>query len=178
MSKRQFIILVILTIISSFFGGVTFNYLASPAGSAQSNIPKVIKAQEFRLVDKNGSLLASLGVTKDSILPPDTALRIYDDLGMLSSKYGNVATEYYLTNNKVKSMFGLLGAEFWDDNGKLRINLDAENNHLELLDENQKVRAGLGRESLKYTETGGEEIRPESSLVFFKDDGKVLWEAP
>jgi hypothetical protein len=49
---------------------------------------------------------------------------------------------------------------------------------LNLLDETGKMRAILGNADLKSPDTGSTEHRAESSLVLFKEDGKVAWEAP
>lgn len=45
-------------------------------------------------------------------------------------------------------------------------------------DEKGKMRAALGAISTEGTRTGTVEKRPESSLVLFDKDGKVLWKAP
>jgi len=64
MSKRQFRILMVLTVVSGLVGGGLSDWLfrGLPARAAQATTPpKVIEAQEFRLVDEEGSLLAFLG---------------------------------------------------------------------------------------------------------------------
>ena len=49
---------------------------------------------------------------------------------------------------------------------------------LELLDANNRARAVLGRTVLETIRTGESIERPESSLVLFDKDGKVIWRAP
>jgi len=49
---------------------------------------------------------------------------------------------------------------------------------LSLFDAKGKERAALGNTSLENTVTGFKELRSTSSLVLFREDGKVLWSAP
>jgi len=49
---------------------------------------------------------------------------------------------------------------------------------LELFDENRMKRAVLGRTALEVTRTGAVTELPESSLVLFAKDGKILWKTP
>jgi len=49
---------------------------------------------------------------------------------------------------------------------------------LYLLDKDQHLRALLGSTELTMPLTGSTEVRPESSLVLFDKDGKVIWSAP
>ena len=47
-----------------------------------------------------------------------------------------------------------------------------------LLDENGRPRAALGSRWLEQRNTGAVEERPDSSLVLFDKDGKIIWRAP
>jgi hypothetical protein len=49
---------------------------------------------------------------------------------------------------------------------------------LELFDENWKKRVVIGRTALEVTRTGAVTELPESSLVLFDKDGRVLWKTP
>ncbi len=49
---------------------------------------------------------------------------------------------------------------------------------LKLYDRKGQTRAVLGYTRLKNRETGAVETRPTSSLVFFSEDGQVIWKAP
>jgi hypothetical protein len=49
---------------------------------------------------------------------------------------------------------------------------------LELFDASGNTRAVLGNSELEAPKTGTVEKRPESSLVLFDKDGKVIWQAP
>ncbi len=66
-----------------------------------------------------------------------------------------------------------------DENGKARVGLGVGKYGpgLALFDENGKPRAALGAN--QTTTPDGKLITyPESSLLLFKPDGKVLWQAP
>lgn len=61
MNKTQFLSVLLVAVISGLVGGAGFSWLSSEQKvSAQSSSPAVITAQEFRLVDKDGNLRATL----------------------------------------------------------------------------------------------------------------------
>ncbi len=61
MNKKQYLSLLLATLISGLVGGAGFSWLFSgQQASAQNNSSTVISAQEFRLVDANGKLRAIL----------------------------------------------------------------------------------------------------------------------
>ena len=49
---------------------------------------------------------------------------------------------------------------------------------LSLMDEKGTTRVALGHTTIEFPATGVMEERPPSSLVLFKKDGKVIWQAP
>ena len=69
---------------------------------------------------------------------------------------------------------------FWDWSGKPRLLLGTRDldTSLNLYDEAGTLRASLDNDDIKSSETGLSEHRAESSLVLFKEDGKVAWKAP
>jgi hypothetical protein len=73
------------------------------------------------------------------------------------------------------------GLEAYDTHGKMRthVGLDSfDAGVVELSDRDENPRAVPGHTSLERTRTGATEERPESSLVLFDKEGKVLWTAP
>jgi hypothetical protein len=63
MKRGQYLLLVALTVISGFIGGVVSNQLFNrPAVAQESENRKVIEAQEFRVVDENGKIRTWLTV--------------------------------------------------------------------------------------------------------------------
>jgi hypothetical protein len=69
---------------------------------------------------------------------------------------------------------------FLDLEGYLRavLNLDTEGNPSLTLNDIKETRAVLGSVYLKNTATGSTERRAPSSLVLFRENGKLLWSAP
>jgi len=71
MSKRQFRILMLLTVISGLVGGGLSDWLfrSLPASGAQTTTaPKVIEAQEFCVVDKEGNTRGKFGISEKGIV--------------------------------------------------------------------------------------------------------------
>jgi len=66
MNRKQFIFTVLLALLSGLMGGVlSVWFLAPPSVLAQDEPPKVIEAQEFRVVDDGGIVRAQLSVSGD-----------------------------------------------------------------------------------------------------------------
>ena len=64
MSKRQYVLMLVVALIAGLMGGVVSSqYLVGQTAFARKKEPprKVIEAQEFRLVDKDGKTRAFLG---------------------------------------------------------------------------------------------------------------------
>lgn len=143
---------------------------------------KTIKANAFVLVDENGKTRALLNMVKD--WPSlglsykngnvGVALSMVEDgpiLG-LSDKNGNPrASLFVVEDGPVLALYG--------ENGKTRAGLAVlkDGPLLRLLDENEKPRATLGI-SQTTTPDGKVISYPESSLLLYKPDGTVLWQAP
>ena len=71
------------------------------------------------------------------------------------------------------------GLYLMDGSIRAKLQLDDDGSpRLELLDANSRARAVLGPTVLETIRTGESIERPESSLVLFDKDGKVLWRAP
>jgi hypothetical protein len=76
---------------------------------------------------------------------------------------------------------GSPGLALLDRAGRTRatLNLASEGRpNLILSDGAGKTRATLGTASLEGVKTGEEKSLPESSLIFFDNDGKLIWQAP
>src|SRR5688500_18595149 len=79
MNKIQYLTLLFAAIISGLVGGASFDRLfAEQKVSAQSNSPAVITAQEFRLVDKDGNLRATLSDNSTFSNGETPSLVLYD----------------------------------------------------------------------------------------------------
>jgi hypothetical protein len=73
MNRKQYLLFAMLPIISGFVGGVVANWVLSGAVIVQDR-PKVIMAEEFQLVNKDGKLLAKLGLS--SGFDPETVAKM------------------------------------------------------------------------------------------------------
>ena len=75
-----------------------------------------------------------------------------------------------------------LASDFFDihkGQGRLALKIDdAGNPSVWLDDEKGRTRAQLGTADLEESDTGTKIHRSPASLVLFKEDGRVLWEAP
>ena len=72
MKRRDYILLLAVSIISGLIGGVIANQVFNgKTAIAQENqeSPALIQAQEFRLVDKQGKILAALAISSSSNEP-------------------------------------------------------------------------------------------------------------
>ncbi len=149
-------------------------------------VPKVVEAERFVVRDTKGKVLATLG-TEASGLP---ALVLSDQngkrrAGLFVLADGEPHLGLFDQNEKRRAVLAVLadGAPalfLADQNGKDRAGLvlDTSGPSLVLRDENDKIRAVLGRAALEATATGTVEQRPAASLVLFDKDGKVIWKVP
>ena len=95
MTRAQFRVLILLTVISGLVGGGLSDWLfrGLPARAAQSTVAlQVIEAQEFRLVDAEGNMRARLGYDKQDGM---AALCLWDSAGKLRAYVGNMTTVEY-----------------------------------------------------------------------------------
>jgi hypothetical protein len=151
------------------------------AGNA-AKAPTIIRANAFIVEDENGKIRAALsGVEKDG-----HGLFIYDD--QLISRAGLINTK-----DGPRLVLG-------DENHKTRAGLGVTKDGPSLLlsDENDKVRAGLGvtkngpqlelgdgnaprarlGAGIITLQDGTKIMPPESTILLFNKDGKVIWQVP
>jgi hypothetical protein len=140
--------------------------LAGATSRAQAQNPdeagKVVRAEEFRLVGKDGKTCAML-----KLLAGEPCLALYDQtgkrrvaLGLLKS--GEPELELCDLTGKSRAVMGM------DESGQP---------WLELRDQTGEARAVLGA-SETTTQDGGKVSYPESSLILFSPAGSVVWQAP
>lgn len=281
MKKRQYLLLVVLTIVAGLVGGAVSDWVfvartaeaAKKVSQFEGMIPasqdtthhKVITAEEFRLVDKGGRLLAELSIspthTRDSEFLAQLKDWIKQSRRPLEKAYGEElkAEEFdfdiggiprlVFYNKKGKSRFLLTGSRLMlmggdtnieylslekggltlfskyrrtgDRNGEYHISnislgydstglpvlllggdvdspglslstkslvlvgkggkansLVLEADNLRLSDGDGSKRAVLGKVDTEVIDTGEIRTRPESSLVLFDKEGRVVWSAP
>ena len=167
MKSMQYVLILFLSIISAFLGGaLSVWFLMLPSVLAQDEPPKVIEAEQFRVVDEEGKTMARLSLAGLFIYDPPNVLPIarYDYMGLKLnvengfvhlSRDGILLLESHGTSLKFDPVLGL---SLHDSEGNLRV--------------------ALGTTRLEHANTGSTEIRAPSSLVLFDEDGKVVWSAP
>ena len=156
---------------------VTVAAIAYAAGKATSDVPEVIRAQRFEVVDAEGKVRAVLAL--DRVLlwtgpsrPPDGALlALYDDQGKRRAEislFPSGQPRLMLSDAQGKMRAELALSEFLavlDDQDKLRA--EAALSRLTLRDGQGKTRAKLA------VSPGG---RP--NLRLSDENGKAVWQAP
>lgn len=78
MKRRDYFLMIVLTLIAGLLGGALFNWImVDKTAYAQGAFPheKMLEAEELRLVDKDGNVLAALAASSDTGEP---FLIIYD----------------------------------------------------------------------------------------------------
>ena len=83
---------------------------------------------------------------------------------------------------KVRVGLDVFGGEphvsLFDKHAEIRVDIGVRDPAVSLYDTDGRLRAALGATKLEMTRTGPVEQTPESSLVLFDKEGKVLWRAP
>jgi hypothetical protein len=156
MKNQQRLGIILLASFAGFVGGFISNHTFQSSSAFAEKQPlhqKVVIAEEFRLVDKDGTIFGSFGTCGQS--------------GYLSSKNENA-------NPSVPQL--RLGQE----NG-FQIILSAagaQGSRIILKDNNNKVRTVIGNMELYIPLTRITHNRQASSIVLFDKFGRFLWSAP
>ena len=203
MSKKRFFLIFIAASVSAFLGGFVSNQLylsanavANDNGKQQNIQPlrefKVIEANQFRLVDLEGNCLAKLTIEEEEnkflemVLGPtktSKTSKTYHAVLEMGTGYRSMR----MTKDEVEFRAGSTQASLASGNLFLKdksfIKIYADNmlrggTSIEICDEEGRTRAVLGSVDLNVIATGEAQKRPESSLVLFGKDGKVVYSAP
>lgn len=143
MKRRDYLLLVAISVIAGLFGGILSNraFTGKPAFAQETLLHEtVVTAGEFRLVAKGGKPIAALSTSPES---------------------GEPFLVLYGKDGKYRALLELAG----------------DSPRLILRDSDSKTRVVLGSTELTTTK-GAVRKRPESSLVMFNKDGKLIWSAP
>ena len=196
--RNRWLLGAILLLAGGLIVPTAFRTRAQGAGTA-----KEVRAEAFIVEDENGKDRAVLSVTKDgpylalydkngksrawlAVDKDIPGLTLYDKNGKSRAELDVLKNgpRLSLFDENGKSCIGLAVIEegplllLDDKNGKSRAWLAVEKNgpSLSLLDEKGKIRFVAGKTA---TETPNGKITeyPESSLILFGPDGKVIWRA-
>ena len=192
MSKRQYSLIVVLALFGGLVGGVVSSQLllGQPAHAEKKAKPlKVIEAEEFRVVDKDGRKRAQLRVT--DLGSPALILRDENELIRLQMQLvpkGLPVLWFRDANGLLKASLTLLpsGDVYFTLGAKesivkenaAEIFVGKSGANLSLYDENGKLRTILGSTTFKEKKRGMIRRRPLSSLVLFNNVGEVVLQTP
>lgn len=180
MAKRQYVVMLILAFIAGVIGGTLSSktFWRQEETPEDSELRKVIVANEINLVDQEGRARWVLAISRDG--EPSVTFVNKDGWAPMAmgvnrngfpffnmilqpGKVGGPALALMDGTMKNRAVFGL-----WEDGEP----------YLRLLDRNGQVRATLGSTVLKDSLTGASIRRPCSSLVLFDEKGEIIWSAP
>jgi len=151
----------------------------------QSQTPRVIEANEFRLMDSKGTVRAKLATNGNA----QTLFNLYSIGGdqLASIGVGTTGSNITLTGTDSQSSVSLFSGpmsveptlEIKGTAGKFAVTVDKDfggpSFRVEDLDGYETV---IGKSNLQYTKTGKKESTPAASIVLFDKDKKVLWSTP
>ena len=191
MNKKQFSLLLMLSLLAGLLGGMLTSqfFLGTPVlAEKKVGAQNIIVAEEFRLVDKEDNILSTWGMYAGgpgivlfgkngqfravfSLTSPDEGpiLTFADNKGNHRATVGlGAGRQPYVTLR--------------DQTGNERISLSLDDDgdpYLALYDQAENERAVLGTmDSTKLKKTGTIEKRSVSSLVLLGKDGQITWKTP
>jgi hypothetical protein len=207
MSKHKWLITTTLCVFASFLGGICSNHFFQVNNALSDNTQnlKIIEANEFRVVDANGKVKATFGMSKS------TSNQFVPSLRLLTKAYGS-DSGILIEASEYSSMINMFGenAEISMDvfslpNGEGTSSIKVESRptfdlfakepkerdssrveiksgvgfptKIALFDKNNNHRAILGHVTLEEKDTGVTKEYP-TSLVFFDKNGTTTWKAP
>ena len=159
---------VIMSVLAGFLGGLVAGAFVTPTSATAQHSPKlmrVVTAEEFRVVDDNGRVVASLG-TEPSLV---SRLNLYDRDGGLRASLGLSA---------IHETVGLSLYSRRQDLRSVRLSTQPDGmSGLTLFDESGSPSVSLGN---VHEEAGKETALPRPSLKFFGvgSHKAVTWRAP
>ena len=176
MNRKQFATMLAVVAVAGLMGGALSDLLRGEAAFAQPEAGKVVKAEEFCLVDAAGDARAllhvfpngtvGLALTHDDLLPRILMAVLPDGRPMLK-----LVDEEQNSRVLIVAMpDGSYGLTLLDQNGKYRalLGVGADGNPgLQMKDDEQRDRVLIG-------------IMPSGSptIRLLDEDGKVIWSAP
>jgi hypothetical protein len=145
MKRKEYIVLLSAAIIAGLFGGLISGYVFSEKTAIAQETPQagiMLQAEQFRLVGKDGKVLAALAVSQDTGEP--------------------FFAIYSKKDDKYRAMLDIF------DGGP----------RLVLRDVTGQTRATFGATEVVDKHKGILEKRGVASLVFFNNNGELVWSAP
>lgn len=191
MNRRIYSLILVLALTAGICGGILASYFfaATPVLAEKPLEPeKIVAAEEFRLLDKEGRILSTWGMYAGGpgivLFSKNGQFRAV--FSLTSPEEGPVLT--FADKDGVHRATVGLGAKrqpyltLRDQVGKERISLSLDDKgdpYLVLYDQGENERAVLGTVELtKIKRTGTIEKGSVSSIILLNKDGAVTWKAP
>jgi len=191
MDRKIYSLILLLSLIGGLAGGILAShfFVTAPVLAAKTvEAQKIVAAEEFRLVDKEGKVLSTLGMYAGGpgiVLFSKTG-QFRAVFSLTSPEEGPVLT--FADKDGIHRATIGLGAKrqpylaLRDEAGKKRISLSLNDNgdpYLALYDQEENERAVLGTLDLtKIKRTGTIEKSTISSFVLLNKAGEITWKAP
>ena len=179
--RNRWLLGAIIVLLGGLVAAGAFKTTVTTAQAQGAGTAKLISANNFFLIDENGRPRAALFVGKDG-----PSLSLSDENGKtrvwLRADKDGVGLGLYDENGKNRALLvaGKDGPSLslGDENGKIRAGLATlkDSPTLVLFDENGQGRFMAGKAKI-ITPDGKTIEYPESSLILFGPDGKVIWSA-
>jgi len=174
MNHTQFVFTLSVAIISGLLSGTLSVWFLMPQGVlAQGGPPKVIEAQEFRVVDEDGNTRATLG---GPLLGSSLRLTAPDGEAFISTSGIN------FTGSGIATSLGPGFLNMQKDDGstfggKSRVDITYGDPSIRLTDD-EGFQAVLGSTGTVERRTGRTNQTSAASLILFGKDGTAIWSAP
>jgi hypothetical protein len=156
MKRKQQLAVVVIAAFAGFIGGLTSNQIVqTPSAFAEKGFvnQKVVVAEEFQVVDKDGKIVGRFGTSGDL---PDLS----------SGEKNSKASAAQLHLGRETDFQVILSAG------------EAAGSRIILKDASNKTRTVIGNMQLYNSMTRITHIRQVSSIVLFDNYGRFLWSAP
>jgi hypothetical protein len=163
-SKKQ-TVTVVMALIAGLVGGVVSSWFfvgQTVFAEKKALQQKVVRAEEFMLVDEDGTCLAKL---------THIGSGVSFNLGNDNRSFFNIALSEDLDGDIAVMAVGT------KKHGIVNLFVDKHGPRLSIIDGSRNLRAVLGKVSLEL-ESGSTETRAPSSLVLFNKKSEVTWKAP
>jgi hypothetical protein len=191
MDRKIYSLILLLSLIGGLAGGILANhfFVTAPVLAAKTvEVQKIVAAEEFHLVDKQGRVLSTLGMYAGG-----AGIVLFSKTGQFRAVFSLTSPEEgpvltFADKDGIHRATIGLGAKrqpylaLRDEAGKERISLSLNDNgdpYLALYDQEENERAVLGTLDLtKIKRTGTIEKSTISSFVLLNKDGEITWKAP
>jgi len=171
MTRKQYLLTILLALVTGLIGGVLSNHIIQPVFAEKAVKPqKLIVAEEFILVDKNGDMIAEWHGRFDG----KATLRMYYDYG----KSTTIREDgIFMYGDECSLEIGTTVFDMWKPYCRLKIESEPAGPHISLF-QNGKLRSTLGCTELVTKKAGTKITRSPASLVLFDEKGSVIWSTP